>query len=1125
MGAPRGLPGRGLLLARLDGGDLLRAAMLSLSEGHGPAGGVPMNCTLSSGGGSCSSLALDGSGGQLAAAGSPGSGAVISGGASTPSPRFGAAIALFGNGSSSFGVLLFGGVSFNGEVLNDTWQFDESTLTWWNVTPYLHCSPTTCPTGRSNALATWDVSDNEVVMFGGCLVSPPGWTGNTPGCPLISKDISNQTWTYADPNGGVGAWATHGGVEPPGRFSGGIAAFCTLGGTCETGPGGVPFGGVLIFGGCGAVCPLGDTWNFFHGVWTLKAGPAPTPRYGVAMAISDYSPPLYAVISLFGGCTSSQAGCNNGLDTTNGTWDFNGTGWNRVYSSSQCAHSIGLCPPARYLMSSTSYQGPGLPWDLELFGGAGQNGTIFGSNLANGGGWWTFNPAIPLWVPKPVPLGLISFSSLYPVGPAVARYDPMLVGTDLDGALLFGGLSRSGSALGDTWFASTSHPWTVINPPPTPSPEYDGTMVYASLMNRSVLFGGCGAECGNRTTWENVGRTTTQPWISLWPTVNSTNSPSGRYGASMVYFAGTSTVLLFGGAESNGTLLNDLWGFTPPQGWKRESVSGSTPSPREDASVAYSTVTNAAVLFGGFDGSTPLGDTYLLFKGSSTNYTWLRLPLSPSPSARGEASMAYDGSSNSATLFGGLGSSGLLGDTWGFSFSLRSWSQCTSSGCTGSSAPSARWGASMTYDAATQSDILFGGCGSLCPLADTWSYNSGGWSHLNVGGSPPPLYDAPMTYNSSGNYVLLQGGVSNDGIVSGVTWTFQGLSWSPEPVSNPYPLPLQPGARLGLSMAYNSTGGYVLLVGGCQNLGEGSCGTLSQGTDTWEFVNGTWDLICVSCGPSGRWGASLAYDGASNEFILVGGCSDAQVVCSPGTVLDDVWRFGDGQWSKLTTPPFQGRGMASMAYDARDGVLVLFGGIGCGNVCGDTWEFLAGGWTMVSSSVTPSPRYGAAMAYDPNSSEERLLLAGGMTAGGVALDDYWFFSLPQGWILGASSSPWSPRANAAMTYDPTIGGMLMMGGQGGAQLVRPGVWEFTTYWNRVGTLPSGAARWGLGLEYDPTAGVAGYVLLFGGSFISGVSLAMVGQGDTWSISSRLLNPLLVPPGSSLIIWNDLTLDV
>ncbi|MHB1932455.1 MAG: Kelch repeat-containing protein, partial [Thermoplasmata archaeon] len=50
---------------------------------------------------------------------------------------------MFENGSSSFGVLLFGGVSSNGEVLNDTWQFNESTLTWWNVTPYLHCSPTT----------------------------------------------------------------------------------------------------------------------------------------------------------------------------------------------------------------------------------------------------------------------------------------------------------------------------------------------------------------------------------------------------------------------------------------------------------------------------------------------------------------------------------------------------------------------------------------------------------------------------------------------------------------------------------------------------------------------------------------------------------------------------------------------------------------------------------------------------------------------------------------------------------------------------------------------------------------------------------------------------------------------
>ena len=256
--------------------------------------------------------------------------------------------------------------------------------------------------------------------------------------------------------------------------------------------------------------------------------------------------------------------------------------------------------------------------------------------------------------------------------------------------------------------------------------------------------------------------------------------------------------------------------------------------------------------------------------------------------------------------------------------------------------------------------------------------------------------------------------------------------------------------------------------------------------------------------------SSLALDGSGGQLAAAGSPGSRAVISGGASTLSP--RFGAA--------------IALFENGSSSFGTLLFGGVSSnGEVLNDTWQFLAGGWTMVSSSVTPSPRYGAAMAYDPNSSEERLLLAGGMTAGGVALDDYWFFSLPQGWILGASSSPWSPRANAAMTYDPTIGGMLMMGGQGGAQLVRPGVWEFTTYWNRVGTLPSGAARWGLGLEYDPTAGVAGYVLLFGGSFISGVSLAMVGQGDTWSISSRLLNPLLVPPGSSLIIWNDLTLDV
>lgn len=166
-------------LAGASGESLIQAAEVSLSRGAGPAGGVPMNCTVSNEGGTCSSVLAPGNRAVSngAVSGSPGG---IPAANATPSPRFGAAMALFSNGSAvngPNGVLLFGGASSDGAVYNDTWQFNEGNLTWWNVTPYLHCIASSCPRGRFNAMMTWDVSDSVTVMFGGCSTLPPGWAG------------------------------------------------------------------------------------------------------------------------------------------------------------------------------------------------------------------------------------------------------------------------------------------------------------------------------------------------------------------------------------------------------------------------------------------------------------------------------------------------------------------------------------------------------------------------------------------------------------------------------------------------------------------------------------------------------------------------------------------------------------------------------------------------------------------------------------------------------------------------------------------------------------------------------------------------------------------------------------
>ena len=93
---------------------------------------------------------------------------------------------------------------------------------------------------------------------------------------------------------------------------------------------------------------------------------------------------------------------------------------------------------------------------------------------------------------------------------------------------------------------------------------------------------------------------------------------------------------------------------------------------RLDAPQKYpATLGNEVVLFGGYNGSTPLGDTWT-FDGTS----W-KAVTGNGPPARYEHAMAALG--NTVVIFGGIDTSGgNLGDTWVFDGA--SWSPVSGSG-------------------------------------------------------------------------------------------------------------------------------------------------------------------------------------------------------------------------------------------------------------------------------------------------------------------------------------------------------------------------------------------------------------------------------------------------------------
>ena len=150
--------------------------------------------------------------------------------------------------------------------------------------------------------------------------------------------------------------------------------------------------------------------------------------------------------------------------------------------------------------------------------------------------------------------------------------------------------------------------------------------------------------------------------------------------------------------------------------------------------------------------------------------TWTQLSPATSPPARYGASMAYDSATGQMVLFGGIGNSGLVSDTW-------AWNGTTWTQLSLATSPSARYGASMAYDASTAQMVLFGGYDNSGYAGDTWAWNGTTWTQLSPATSPSARYLASMAYDpATGQMVLFGGG--NNAFVSD-TWTFQAAPGAP----------------------------------------------------------------------------------------------------------------------------------------------------------------------------------------------------------------------------------------------------------------------------------------------------------------------------------------------------------
>ncbi len=287
-----------------------------------------------------------------------------------------------------------------------------------------------------------------------------------------------------------------------------------------------------------------------------------------------------------------------------------------------------------------------------------------------------------------------------------------------------------------------------------------------------------------------------------------------------------------------------------------------------------------------------------------------------------------------------------------------------------------------------------------------------------------------------------------------------------------------PPGSVGAVMVNDSADGYDLWFGGSVAHAGGAIGA------TWVFEDGNWTNLTdrLEFSPPARTFAAAAYDAAEGVVVLFGGLGDP-------TYLNDTWAFHDGNWTNST--PFlslapSARAEAAMTYDAATRSLLLFGGVSSAGPLGDTWAYSDGAWSHVLPRAAPPPSCCDSLAYDSTDQEAVLLAADASDA------HLYTWSYAAGnWTNRTGTTGPSGRQWGAFVDDPAVGGALLFGGTalptapywplGDAWIFSGNAWTWAPGGSVSGASP--APRWDAAVA--PEVGASACFLLVGGAGING----------------------------------------
>jgi len=277
--------------------------------------------------------------------------------------------------------------------------------------------------------------------------------------------------------------------------------------------------------------------------------------------------------------------------------------------------------------------------------------------------------------------------------------------------------------------------WIALQPTGIPPfSNANESVVYDTLNNRLIVYGGCFANCSPALADVFVlshanGLGGTPVW-----TQSTVTNPQARAEHSAVYDAATDRIIAFAGhlaffgTDHNDTrILSNANGLLSPSTWSTLSPAGGPPAIRASHRAIYDAANNRMTIFSGYNLIhtccpyiiSDYNDVWVLSNanGQGGIPTWTQIaPLGGLPQSRAAHSTVYDATNNRALVFGGSAwnnttqASTVFGDLWQLSSAnglggTPVWTQLAQSGAL----PGPRFYHTAAFDTANQRMIVLGG--------------------------------------------------------------------------------------------------------------------------------------------------------------------------------------------------------------------------------------------------------------------------------------------------------------------------------------------------------------------------------------------------------------------------------